>query len=224
MEYDIKKLGRIIRKERKRLGLTQNKLGEKLGICGKQVSNYENGVLIPPQDALFKMAEIFHCEFGYLLGEKSYGNHSKLNTAICTSLGLTENAVESIRRATHNCLQEDLEERQHYICTFFESPYFGDFLDRFVDAATASYRLKEYASSVEQELVAQYGEKAAMKAVLSFISSEIISDDCRDDDKACEAKKEFDASIDKMQNDEYALKVARYELREAFEQLVRNIF
>lgn len=38
-----------------------------------------------------------------------------------------------------------------------------------------------------------------------------------------EVVKEIEAVIDKGQNQEYAQKVARYELREAFERLVRSI-
>ena len=37
---------------------TQGQLGKKLGVTGKQVSNYENGKLLPPQDILLKMADL----------------------------------------------------------------------------------------------------------------------------------------------------------------------
>ena len=71
MQYDLQKIGRIIREERKKHNTwTQEKFGAMLGVTGKQVSNYENGKLLPPQDILLKMAELFNCEYGYLLEKK----------------------------------------------------------------------------------------------------------------------------------------------------------
>ena len=75
---------------------TQGQLGKKLGVTGKQVSNYENGKLLPPQDILLKMADLFDCEYGYLLGEECYKAGSKLNTAVCDFLGLSSSTVESL--------------------------------------------------------------------------------------------------------------------------------
>ena len=94
MQYDLQKIGRIIREERKKHDTwTQKKFGAMLGVTGKQVSNYENGKLLPPQDILLKMAELFNCEYGYLLGEESYKDGSKLNTAVCDFMGLSNRAV-----------------------------------------------------------------------------------------------------------------------------------
>ena len=101
MEYDFEQIGKSIKEERKKNGWTQEELGKMLCISGKQISNYEKGKLLPPQDVLLEMARLFNCEYGYLLGEESYKDGSKLNTAICESLGLSCKAVESLRRATH---------------------------------------------------------------------------------------------------------------------------
>ncbi len=51
----------------------------------------------------------------------------------------------------------------------------------------------------------------------------VISDRDMDNKELQEAKKAIDETIDKHRSDEYSLKVARYELREAFELLVRNM-
>ena len=50
MRYDLEKIGKTIHQERDKLKWTQVKLGKKLGVSGKQISNYENGKLLPPQD------------------------------------------------------------------------------------------------------------------------------------------------------------------------------
>ena len=97
MRYDLEKIGKTIRQERNKLTWTQDKLGKILGVTGKQISNYENGKLLPPQDILLKMAALFNCEYGYLLGEESYKDGSKLTTAICESLGLVRVAGGQIK-------------------------------------------------------------------------------------------------------------------------------
>ena len=61
-----------------------------------QITQDENGKLIPPQDILLKMADLFDCEYGYLLGEECYKDGSKLNTAVCDFLGLSSSTVESL--------------------------------------------------------------------------------------------------------------------------------
>ena len=47
----------IIREGRKRAGLTQQELADKLGITTGAVSNYENGVSEPDMETYIKMCE-----------------------------------------------------------------------------------------------------------------------------------------------------------------------
>lgn len=221
MKYDSEQIGKKIREERQRIGMTQDELGKELFISGKQISNYEKGTPLPSLDTLLKIAEVFHCELGFLLGEESYENRSKLDTAICASLGLTEKAVDALRKTIHNCLPQEADDRQRSISSFFESPYLGAFFDRLVDAADISRRLERSASSFEQSLVTRYGEEVANKVICSSLISRNNPDGGQ---TGADTSAEFDDFINEMRNDEYALKVARYELREAFEDLVRYIF
>lgn len=46
------------------------KLGDKLGVSGKQISNYESGALMPPMDILIKLCEVYECELEFLLNER----------------------------------------------------------------------------------------------------------------------------------------------------------
>ena len=57
MIYNEVTIGKIIKQERKNKGWTQEYLGNKLNIVGKQISNYENGITIPPVEVLFKLCD-----------------------------------------------------------------------------------------------------------------------------------------------------------------------
>lgn len=166
MRYDLEKIGKTIHQERDKLKWTQVKLGKKLGVSGKQISNYENGKLLPPQDILLKMAALFNCEYGYLLGEESYKDGSKLTTAICESLGLSSRSVESLRAATHKGLARELEARQQAINSFFESHYFQGFIDCLVEAVNISKDLKTRSDDVYEELRSRYGEELVNRATI----------------------------------------------------------
>lgn len=225
MKYDCEQIGKNIREERKKLGLTQDELGKLLFVTGKQISNYEKGKPLPSLETLLKMAELFHCEFGYLLGEESYKDRSQLNTAICKSFGITSNAVESLRKAIQRGLNRELGERQRIISRFFVSPFLSEFFDRLVDAASLSNRLFLSGNTAYDDLVKKYGEDIAVNAVKVLLRSPDEEDDSLEgQSEGIEAAvKELDSSIDRGRNEEYALKVAKYELREAFETLVRDI-
>lgn len=223
MRYNYEQIGKTIRAERKKLDLTQEELGKKLFVTGKQISNYEKGKPLPPLETLLKMAELFHCELGYLLGEESYKDRSKLNTAICESLGLTGKAVESLRATTHKGLAQELVERQLSISRFFESPYIPDFFECLVEAISVSNQISICSNAVWQEIVDRYGEETANEAVFCCSAGGAISVDDAGQPELQEAIKILDSSIDKSRNEEYHLKVARYELRETFELLVRDI-
>ena len=49
---DIVKIGKFIKEQRTRLGLTQEQLGEKLGVTNKTVSRWETGTYLPPVEML----------------------------------------------------------------------------------------------------------------------------------------------------------------------------
>lgn len=63
-------LGKRIAKNRKRLGLTQDQLAEKLGITAQAVSKWENDLSCPDISILPKLADIFGISIDELLGRK----------------------------------------------------------------------------------------------------------------------------------------------------------
>lgn len=54
-------------------GLSRAQLGEKIGISGRSIVNYENGTRIPYGDTCAKMAEVFGITTDELLGVKNPG-------------------------------------------------------------------------------------------------------------------------------------------------------
>ena len=49
---DTVKMGKFLKELRKEKGLTQEQLGEKIGVTNKTVSRWENGNYIPPAECL----------------------------------------------------------------------------------------------------------------------------------------------------------------------------
>lgn len=56
---DLDKTGKFIAELRKEQGLTQEQLGDKIGVTNKTVSRWETGTYLPPADALLAMSELF---------------------------------------------------------------------------------------------------------------------------------------------------------------------
>ena len=61
-------LGKRIMEHRKRLGLTQDQLAEKLGITAQAISKWENDLSCPDIGTLPKLADIFGISTDELLG------------------------------------------------------------------------------------------------------------------------------------------------------------
>lgn len=64
---DMVQIGRFIAQQRKELHLTQEQLGEKIGVTGKTVSRWETGVYLPPADALLALSELFGVSINEIL-------------------------------------------------------------------------------------------------------------------------------------------------------------
>ena len=60
--------GEKLKELRLEAGLSQRKLGEKLGVCNQTVSFWESGSREPDLDGLLKIAKYFGVSTDYLLG------------------------------------------------------------------------------------------------------------------------------------------------------------
>ena len=67
-------IGNRLKELRKELNLTQDELGAKLGVHGKQLARYEIGKMMPSIKVLSKIADFCEVSLDYLV----YGNDKKL--------------------------------------------------------------------------------------------------------------------------------------------------
>lgn len=67
---DIIMIGKCIQKLRRKHGLTQPQLAEKVGCHWRTISHYENGRNTPSLSMLFRMAEALQAPVGDLITEE----------------------------------------------------------------------------------------------------------------------------------------------------------
>lgn len=89
---DMLQTGKFIAKLRKEQGLTQEQLGEKLGVTNKTVSRWETGTYLPPADVLLSMSELFDVSVNELLSgrrltEQEYKKAAEENLAQALGAG-----------------------------------------------------------------------------------------------------------------------------------------
>ena len=68
MTLDYQKIGEFIQEKRRQANLTQAELGERLGISGQSVSNWERGEALPDTGTLPQLALILNTSVDALLG------------------------------------------------------------------------------------------------------------------------------------------------------------
>lgn len=64
-------IGRAVARHRTKSGLTQEQLGQELGLHDEAISRLERGVVMPTVPRLVKLAEIFECNVADLMTEGS---------------------------------------------------------------------------------------------------------------------------------------------------------
>jgi len=70
MGMDLQLIGKFIAELRKTKGLTQEQLGEQLGVSNKTVSRWETGAYLPPAEALLAMSDLFSVSINEILSGK----------------------------------------------------------------------------------------------------------------------------------------------------------
>jgi len=72
---DTKKIGMFLKQLRNEMGMTQEQLGEKLGVSNKTISRWETGNYMPPVDCLNMLSDIYHISINEILGgERASGD------------------------------------------------------------------------------------------------------------------------------------------------------
>ncbi len=232
MKYKLEEIGNIIRAERKKHKMSQEYLAEKLDKTGKQISNYENGELIPPMSVLLEICNIFDCELGYILGEKDYSKGTKLRTIIANETGLDVEAINSIVQITgtkRECINWGYESEKYrrIINTLFISKGFINFIETLADLDD-SYQKKEQEQEILIQLSNELGEPLFNKAMkLRDVTSEDeeVSNLTAEE---CKAIKKVNAALDKCYELHckfiQEMKIHRFSLQEALTLLINEIY
>ena len=72
---DTKKIGLFLKELRNENGMTQEQLGEKLGVSNKTISRGETGKYMPPVDCLNMLSDIYNISINEILGgERASGD------------------------------------------------------------------------------------------------------------------------------------------------------
>lgn len=100
---DMQKVGRFLAELRKDKNLTQEELGEKIGVTNKTVSRWENGNYLPPVEILQILSKLYDVSINELLSGE------RLNTD-----AYKEKAEENIVTALHNSTADLPEKVRQY--------------------------------------------------------------------------------------------------------------
>lgn len=226
MNYSEEEISKKIKEERLKHGLSQAELGKKIGVVGKQVSNYERHSPIPPLEVMLKLCDVFDCELGYLLGEKDYSNTTQLYTKISEYTGLDNESI--------NILHHIMTRYQNTPIAKIEDDVYKDILNRIIKSAEFKSCLRAL-----KDLSNDYKDYIhAMDDFENIPNDELkreaidkdgeIPDDSWIDDKhhkdLINAIALFQQGLDEQRSKEYNLKVDRYELHEIFSKLIDSLF
>ena len=98
----MKEIGAKLVQLRKEAGLTQQEVANQLGVTKGTVANYEQGIRCPSNDALVKLADVFHVTVNYLLGlENEQNKQLDVSDLEDEDIALLKGAVELFRK-NHN--------------------------------------------------------------------------------------------------------------------------
>ncbi|HBB20647.1 MAG TPA: transcriptional regulator [Ruminococcus sp.] len=100
---DTIKIGRFLKELRKENQLTQEQLGEKLGVTNKTVSRWETGTYLPPVECLSMLSEMYGVSINELVaGERL--DHERFSEAADENLTQALEENEKRRKATEQKL------------------------------------------------------------------------------------------------------------------------
>ncbi len=226
MKYSTSLIGEIIKKERKKRNWTQEKVADKINISINQISKYEKGELVPPFPTLFKLCEIFNCDLGYLLGEEDYSQGNKLYNEIYNLIGLNAESIEVLKHITGTGKRSpeygtNPEKYKRILNALISSLYFTDFIKCI---ETLDYHILKF-----EEAQDKLNELELKRRVQSDVLNEKGFIEYHDSDiemsqELSDAFKEFMEIIDQQESYVYPIKIARYELREIFEDMIQDIY
>lgn len=229
MTYSVEIISKRILEERKRQGLSQTDLGKKVFVSGKQISNYEKAITEPPLRVLLELCKVFSCELGFLLGEETYSNRTKLETAVQTTTGLSGESIRAIQKVTGTSPDAinfgyEAEEYKSILNQMFSSKYFILLMENLYELKQRYTAYHNVFDNLEKEL----GQDIFQEAIRLYKDP---TEDYINDPNAPTLQPEqyaaiskIDSAIDEQDNLSYMLKISRYEVRETFESLISEMY
>ena len=219
-----------IKKEREKRGWSQARLGKLISIQGKQISNYENGITIPPMNILFILCNIFECEPGYLLGDPVYADGTTLKTAISENTGLNKKAIDAFEHIIATEPQKSTvglgyksETVRKIINMILESDYFPVLLNCLVSLDEVS-NLDE---SVWKNIYDKY-DKETINNALYVIDYDPVSEETINIESSQQlenAIKDIDSAMaQSFSNPESNIPLARFRVDKAFETFIDRLY
>lgn len=232
MKYKSEEIGKLIKAERRKHNMTQEELGEELGITGKQISNYEHGNPIPPMDILLKICEIFDCELGYILGEKDYSQGTKLKTIISNETGLNIEAINAVIRITgaeRSCINWGYESEKYrrILSNLLITEEFINFIVALAEL-DESYQKKEQEKEILPQLSNELGEELFNKAMdwRDVTPEDVGASDLTVEE--CEAIKKVKSALDRCYELHHEfmqeMKVHRFSLQEGLTLILNEMY
>ncbi len=96
---DMQKTGRFLAELRKKMNLTQEQLGERIGVTNKTVSRWENGNYLPPVEMLQILSRLYNVSINELLsGERLNDEHYRENAEEYIAVGLIKKRRDAKKR------------------------------------------------------------------------------------------------------------------------------
>ncbi len=100
---DIQKIGEFLKELRKQNKMTQEQLGERVGVTNKTISRWETGKYMPPIECLKLLSDIYHISINEILtGEKL--NEENYKEAAENNIALTLKEIEAKGKKFENTM------------------------------------------------------------------------------------------------------------------------
>ena len=131
-----------LREIRKKNGLKQEQLADKMRVALKTVQNWEQGKALPPFEVVIKLCDILQCDADYLIGRIDCQTHD--NQFIQDWTGLNEETIEKL----HNWKQCD--DRRKKWCSFTSQIIDDSRYDQIMSEMT-EYAFYQYIERMELE-------------------------------------------------------------------------
>lgn len=97
---DTVKIGKFLAELRKEKNLTQEELGEKIGVTNKTVSRWENGNYMPPVEMLLVLSEFYDISINEILSGERLDAERYREKAECHIAEALNNSVFTLKEKT----------------------------------------------------------------------------------------------------------------------------